>query len=383
MIDLSVNGRSFMRVPRGLAAAGAILMVALLARAQNFPGGGMPGGGRGGFGKMGGDPMMFFNMLSKGSDTIVRDQLDDRGKMMFDGMARRMNITGGQITRQQYEQSVKDRAQGGGFGSGAPPAPGGAQTDTGRGGMPNTEAMADEWFDRHDRDRDGLLSNEEMSESLLAEKEKWDTNHDGFIDRTEFRAYFAARIQAMQQERAALGPTSTSEEQDQGRAPAVAYRAGKLPKDIPPWFAQLDTDGDGQIGVYEWRKSGRPLSEFKKYDRNGDNFITVEEVMLVVNLEKLNNGGTAVASNSDRGGMPGFGAGQGGSGTGFGPPGGGMSFRVPGGGSDPTGAMPRGPRLDSSMMPGPRPGGRGGNRDRTSDDGSQVPRGGRGKNKGG
>ena len=44
-------------------------------------------------------------------------------------------------------------------------------------------------------------------------------------------------------------------------------------------FQQLDTDQDGQIGLYEWRTSGRPIDEFEKYDRNGDGFLTIEEVL--------------------------------------------------------------------------------------------------------
>jgi hypothetical protein len=60
----------------------------------------------------------------------------------------------------------------------------------------------------------------------------------------------------------------------------VVYRAGNLPLDkLPPWFAQLDTDRDGQIGLYEWRRAGKPLEDFRAMDRNNDGFLTVEEVL--------------------------------------------------------------------------------------------------------
>jgi Ca2+-binding EF-hand superfamily protein len=52
-----------------------------------------------------------------------------------------------------------------------------------------------------------------------------------------------------------------------------------LPKEFPPWFRDLDTDMDGQVSLDEWRKGGKRLSEFRKYDLNGDGFITVEEVL--------------------------------------------------------------------------------------------------------
>jgi hypothetical protein len=73
------------------------------------------------------------------------------------------------------------------------------------------------------------------------------------------------------------------------------HRPGKLPKGLPSWFARLDTDQDGQVGLYEWKESGRPLDEFRKLDRNGDGFITVEEAMYSV------RGSTASASANTNG----------------------------------------------------------------------------------
>jgi Ca2+-binding EF-hand superfamily protein len=51
-----------------------------------------------------------------------------------------------------------------------------------------------------------------------------------------------------------------------------------LPKGLPAWFKQLDTDGDGQVALHEWRAAGKNLDEFHRYDLNGDGFITVEEM---------------------------------------------------------------------------------------------------------
>src|SRR5262249_31599254 len=53
------------------------------------------------------------------------------------------------------------------------------------------------------------------------------------------------------------------------------YRAGNLPRDFP--YARLDTDLDGQIGLYEWKASGMRISEFLAMDLNGDGFLTVDE----------------------------------------------------------------------------------------------------------
>jgi hypothetical protein len=76
-------------------------------------------------------------------------------------------------------------------------------------------------------------------------------------------------------------PTAPPEE----RRPVV-YRAGHLPPGLPDWFAQLDTDHDAQIGLYEWKHSGRPLEEFRAMDRNNDGFLTVEEVLWYLAREK-------------------------------------------------------------------------------------------------
>jgi len=97
-----------------------------------------------------------------------------------------------------------------------------------------------------------------------------------------------------------LTPAAPAEEE---RKPPVAYRVGKLPKELPAWFTQLDTDQDAQIGLYEWKASGRSIEEFRKIDRNNDGFLTVDEVL---RYEKLNgnNGqgsGAAVAASPGNG----------------------------------------------------------------------------------
>ena len=49
------------------------------------------------------------------------------------------------------------------------------------------------------------------------------------------------------------------------------------PVALPQWWRELDTDHDGQIGLYEWRKGGRSIEEFIKLDRNGDGLLTADE----------------------------------------------------------------------------------------------------------
>ncbi len=59
----------------------------------------------------------------------------------------------------------------------------------------------------------------------------------------------------------------------------MVWRFGHLPGGLPEWFTELDFDEDGQIGLYEWRKSGKSVEEFMAIDRNGDGLITAEELL--------------------------------------------------------------------------------------------------------
>src|SRR5262249_18277951 len=247
-------------------------------------------------------PNEYFTRKARGGEVWYRaDSPGPLTQASFDRIAARLGITNGQITREQYMTYVRQReaertgsARPGAAGaerpaprSESPSSP--ARRDGAREGN-NTDAFVDVSFHRLDRNGDGLLSFDEMPEALRSERSTWDANRDGFIDRDEYRAYYRARLQQGVTERAArrgspswqdggrgasAGPVGQDEED---RKPA-AYRVGKLPKELPSWFAELGTDKDGQIGLYEWKVSGRPITEFQQMDRNDDGFLTVEEVL--------------------------------------------------------------------------------------------------------
>jgi hypothetical protein len=149
-------------------------------------------------------------------------------------------------------------------------------------------------FEKLDLNGDGALNHDEMSEPLRSERGRWDANRDGVIDVDEYRAYHQARLQALSQQVAAdpegpargamPGPEARPAEEEERRP--VVYRAGRLPPGLPDWFTRLDSDADAQIGLYEWRHSGRSLEEFQRLDRNGDGFVIVEEMLFF--LERQN-----------------------------------------------------------------------------------------------
>ena len=175
-----------------------------------FPGGGMPGGGMpGGYGGPGGgggwDPNQMANMLFQGKDAITANDVPEQFRGMFDRYVQRMGITDGRITRAQFDayQQQRQAQRAGGMMAGM--TPGGGQTPGGPGMPgampPNPDSMAENWFRRLDRDRDGVLSGDEIPNELKLELDKWDTNKNGTIELEEFKPWAAARLRAMMLDR--------------------------------------------------------------------------------------------------------------------------------------------------------------------------------------
>jgi hypothetical protein len=279
--------------------------------------GGGKGGGPGGMMGGGFDPSRMFEMFARGKDSI---QISDMRmfRTQLEEYAREKGITNGQITREQFagfgEQMKAKMASGdfsfirpGGGSSGTPmtvtvPGSSGAAPVTIN--VPNMTESAGRYaeleFGRRDKNSDGTLNYDEVPGSLRDEFLKWDTNQNNQIELSEFTNYFTSRMQervTRDAQKAGFNPIIIEQEPD--RRPVV-YRAGALPKDLPPWYGKLDSDRDGQIALYEWRKDGRELGAFKGYDRNGDGFLTAEEVLWTENVAKNGNGGISATTTTGR-----------------------------------------------------------------------------------
>jgi hypothetical protein len=160
---------------------------------------------------------------------------------------------------------------------------------------------------------------------------------NGGLTREQFAEYVQERMTQRQAERAAArgengqNPTdpnappgaASDAPADDGEPPPpedkrpVVYRVGNLPEGLPTWFASMDSDRDGQVGLYEWKAQGRPVADFQKIDLNGDGFITIDEALRYQKTQSA----TAAAANGPStpgvttfGGQPSF---NGQSGAGF------------------------------------------------------------------
>jgi Ca2+-binding EF-hand superfamily protein len=367
-----------MRTKHSLLVIVAVLMIApTFLHSQGgrdrWSGGGGFGGGMFGGGPP--DPNMLFNMMSKGKDSINRADLDPRMQGMFDRFAESSGARNGIMTRTDFLAGMEKinatmkmssnamNGTGGGkmmiqggpsspMGGGTMPSFGGPMGSGGdrgsrmqfqTGGDPRAmmqqnaaqqmeDRRAEEFFNRSDKNRDGMISYEELSDRLRPLREKYDTNGDGFISLDEYKIYikdqFAPRDD--QNQNREPRPSSDGNNPDprspminiappQEEAPVeirrpTLFRAGKLPNDLPSWFTELDTDIDGQVGLYEWRKGeGRELYEFEGMDFNSDGLLTAEEVMKFLKLgDKEKSKLASKNGRSDRQGRNGGGMGSGG-----------------------------------------------------------------------
>jgi hypothetical protein len=198
-----------------------------------------------------------FESFLGGADRVRRDELDRAGQRLFDRIAKKLGVTDGQITRAQlYELSNAPQES---SASREMPTDGTAATSAGAPPPPNSAT--------------------ELARGRAQ----------------QFRSDRPQANRAPAPTPISAAPTAPLIED----ARVKVYHYDNLPKEMPAWFKQLDTNHDAQIGLYEWKASGRSIAEFQRMDRNNDGFLTVDEVLsYLAHTGQLN-------SNQGRGARPG------------------------------------------------------------------------------
>lgn len=146
----------------------------------------------------------------------------------------------------------------------------------------DTAHEAERLFKHLDTDKDGYLNVAEIAPAMREEMKRWDKDRDGWITIDEYRGYFAYRLDKVygewqQKSERPLPPLQVYVPQVEEKPRVV--RAARLPQGLPAWFTQLDTDKDGQVGLYEWRMAGGDIEEFAKLDLNDDGFLEPNEIL--------------------------------------------------------------------------------------------------------
>ncbi len=276
------------------AFVGVILLLgAASVRAQFGP----PSGGNGRFGGGPPDPGRIFDFIARGKDHIEISQLR-RGRDQVEAWAKQNGISNGKLTRDQFSKYFQSRMKEKEQGSLQTSSEKKEERKESDSGSDRIKRMADWYFRRRDRNRDGQLNRDEMSDTLRGRYRDFDKNRDGLISREAAGEYIKAWSKGQIRRNTGSDRTNvTTIVVDEDPRPIV-FRVGKLPSNLPDWFEETDKDLDGQVGLYEWRKTEKPFDEFVGMDRNDDGFLTAEEVLFHKEYGESDNQGQVTRSPS-------------------------------------------------------------------------------------
>lgn len=158
------------------------------------------------------------------------------------------------------------------------------------GSCAQAQSLYKSFLDRFDANKDGKISRGEVPEGDLRKAfdrmaDKYQLDPKKVYTRAELEQILGITPSASSDSPATSGsgrgrsrggrsdPPSSPTASAAGGGGTRSYRAlVELPED----YRKYDKDGDGQVGLYEWPKNR--IAEFLTLDKNGDGFLTVEEL---------------------------------------------------------------------------------------------------------
>ena len=148
---------------------------------------------------------------------------------------------------------------------------------------------------RYDRNRDGFLSQGELSSGRFSGNPMdFDRNRDGRLTAGELAVRYARRREGQEEARERSSRRkeeparrrSSDEDPFDGRK-SYAWDGGrKKPEGLPSYFSDMDVNEDGQVTMAEYAKEWNKslLQEYFGRDLNGDGVITMAEAMQAIEL---------------------------------------------------------------------------------------------------
>lgn len=73
---------------------------------------------------------------------------------------------------------------------------------------------------------------------------------------------------------------------------------------LPASYLDVDSDHDGQLGLYEWKKAKRTVAQFTQLDLNKDGFLTPRELERAASLPAVASGSSATPGSPSVAGTP-------------------------------------------------------------------------------
>jgi Ca2+-binding EF-hand superfamily protein len=173
------------------------------------------------------------------------------------------------------------------------------------------ERDANEMIQRFDRNRDGVLSGDELSSRFSGNPLDFDRNRDGKLTANELAVRSARRREGREESRRDNDRRDDRDREEEksvevpdvfnGRRSYRPVAARPLPEGVPGYFTEKDANRDGQVSMAEFAKewTDELVYQFFASDLNRDGVITSEEALHAV--ENPSGGsppGSAMASAS-------------------------------------------------------------------------------------